>query len=349
MNNEFFIVSAINNDFDRKNSKIHFLFDLSIRSFFEMSSLHSKQALSVYIEHTFKEIIIRFAFEKFDMWSVNSQKCINQLKKFAASNMKKSELVRMLYDQLMNDDSSSNDFFLSLSKRSRIESQNRQDVNKNLREWISRIRNIDNTQWSDFIRAKKFVEFAASTKRIMTKSHLTKFELNIHQKRRLDDLLQKITSRKRLHTSHVKELTKEDAEQTITKKQQKEAKTKRRKEYNNMMKIWRMKRNEMHAKEVIARKDEKARIKQIKKMKKQNVFIFMKLMISIADLEAKWKSSNEMWNAKQEKKKIKRRNENDENDDVQFIVNTMNDSNLSFSMNEQMKKQANYMTIDKDV
>jgi hypothetical protein len=48
-----------------------------------------------------------------------------------------------------------------------------------------------------------------------------------------------------------------------------------------------MKRDEMHAKEVIARKNEKARIKQIKKMKKQNVFIFMKLMISIADFEAK--------------------------------------------------------------
>jgi hypothetical protein len=71
----------------------------------------------------------------------------------------------------------------------------------------------------------------------MTKSHLTKFELSIHQKRRLDDLLQKITSRKRLQASHVRELTKEDAEQTIAKKQQKEAKTKRRKEYNNMMKI----------------------------------------------------------------------------------------------------------------
>ncbi len=28
-------------------------------------------------EHTFKEIIIRFAFEKFDMWSVNSQRCID--------------------------------------------------------------------------------------------------------------------------------------------------------------------------------------------------------------------------------------------------------------------------------
>jgi hypothetical protein len=169
-------------------------------------------------EHTFKEIIIRSAFEKFDMWSVNTQRCIDQLKKFAASNMKKFELVRMLHDQLMNDDSSSNDFSLSLSKCFRIEPQNCQDVTEHLREWISRIRNIDRTQWSDLIRANEFVEFAANTKRIMTKSHLTKFELNIHQKRRLDDLLQKITSRKKLQTSHVKELTKKDAEQTIAKK-----------------------------------------------------------------------------------------------------------------------------------
>jgi hypothetical protein len=72
---------------------------------------------------------------------------------------------------------------------------------------------------------------------MMTQSHLTKFELDIHQKRRLDDLLQKITSRKRLHGSNVKALTKEDAEQTIAKKQQKETKTERRKEYNNMMRI----------------------------------------------------------------------------------------------------------------
>ncbi len=212
--------------------------------------------------------------------------------------------------------------------------------------------NCQDPDRSDLIRTNEFVEFAASTERIMTKSHLTKFELDIHQKRRLDDLLQKITSRKRLNAAHVKRLTKEDAERAIAKKQQKEAKTKRRKEYNNMMKIWRMKRNEMHAKEVIARKNEKARIKQIKKMKKQNVFIFTKLMTFIADFEAEWKSSNEMWNAKQAKKKIKRRDENDENDNVEFIVNTMSDSNLSFQMNgqvnEQIDEQANYMTFDLD-
>jgi hypothetical protein len=61
--------------------------------------------------------------------------------------MKKSELVRMLHDQWMNDDdSSSNDFSLSLSKHPRIEPQSCQDVSENLREWISRIRKIDRTQ-----------------------------------------------------------------------------------------------------------------------------------------------------------------------------------------------------------
>jgi hypothetical protein len=71
----------------------------------------------------------------------------------------------------------------------------------------------------------------------MTKSHLTKFELDIYQKRRLDDLLQKITSRKKLNAANVRELTKKVAERTIAKKQQKKAKIKRRKKYNNMMRI----------------------------------------------------------------------------------------------------------------
>ncbi len=102
----------------------------------------------------------------------------------------------------------------------------------------------------------------------------------------------------------------------------------------------------MHAKEVIARKNEKARIKQIKKMKKQEVFISTELMTPISDPEAEWKISNEVWNAEQEKKKIKRRD--DENDDVEFIVNNMSDSNLSFQMNGQVKGQADYMTFDVD-
>jgi hypothetical protein len=44
----------------------------------------------------------------------------------------------------------------------------------------------------------------------------------------------------------------------------------------------------------------------------------------------------------------KKRRSKDDDDDVKFIVNTMNDLNLSFQMNEQMKRQANYMTFDLD-
>ncbi len=257
--------------------------------------------------------------------------------------MKKSEPVRILHGQLMND--SSNDPSLPPPKRPRIEPQNCQDVSEGLREWIPRIRNIDSTQWSDPIRADEFVEFAASTERVMTKSHLTEFELGIHQKRRHDDLLQKTTSRIRLNASNtnVKGLTKEDAEQAIAEKQQKEAETERRKDYNNMMRIWRMRRDEMHAKGVIARKNEKARIKQIKEMKKQDVFIPTELMTPISDPEAEWKSSNEVWNAEQEKKKIKRRDDDDD-DDVQFIVDTVGDSTLGL----QVDGQADYMAFDLD-
>jgi hypothetical protein len=46
-----------------------------------------------------------------------------------------------------------------------------------------------------------------------------------------------------------------------------------------------MKRNEMHAKDVIARKTEKARIKQIKEMTKSRLFISVELLQLIDDLE----------------------------------------------------------------
>jgi hypothetical protein len=46
-----------------------------------------------------------------------------------------------------------------------------------------------------------------------------------------------------------------------------------------------MKRDEMHTKNVTARKVEKARIKQIKEMTKNHFFIFVELLQLIHDLE----------------------------------------------------------------
>jgi hypothetical protein len=46
-----------------------------------------------------------------------------------------------------------------------------------------------------------------------------------------------------------------------------------------------MKREEMHTKDVTARKVEKSRIKQIKKMTKNHLFIFVELLQLIHDFE----------------------------------------------------------------
>jgi hypothetical protein len=46
-----------------------------------------------------------------------------------------------------------------------------------------------------------------------------------------------------------------------------------------------MKRNDVHAKNVIVRKTKKARIKQIKEMTKNHLFIFVELLQLIHDFE----------------------------------------------------------------
>ena len=65
-----------------------------------------------------------------------------------------------------------------------------------------------------------------------------------------------------------------------------------------------MKRNEMHVKRVIARKQEKFRIKQVKKLKKQQAFISIEMLQSIADSEAEWKTTNQTWIAEENRKRL---------------------------------------------
>ncbi len=79
----------------------------------------------------------------------------------------------------------------------------------------------------------------------------------------------------------------------------------------------------MHVKDVLARKNEKLRLKQIKKMTKRDIFISIEIMTLIPDSKIEWKNSNDIWNAEQAKKLINQRD-----DDFEFIVNTTDDSNL---------------------
>jgi hypothetical protein len=68
-----------------------------------------------------------------------------------------------------------------------------------------------------------------------------------------------------------------------------------------------MKRDEMHAKEVLARKNVKARLRQIKEMSKRSIFIPVEMMTPISDPETEWKNSNDIWKAEQAKCEAVRR------------------------------------------
>ena len=173
---------------------------------------------------------------------INKEKCTEQLKKFVPSQSEN------------NSSSFSTSSLLTLPQ---VQPKTLDDVERGLLEWLPKIR--DNTQWSDPVREQDLEEFVSNTKE-GAKSTLTKFELSLHHERRSNELLQRATSRKRLRPNYLTDeglgLTKEDAQRAIVERQQKYEQIKKKREHNNFMRIWRMKRDSVYAEGVIARKNE---------------------------------------------------------------------------------------------
>ncbi len=121
------------------------------------------------------------------------------------------------------------------------------------------------------------------------------------------------------------------------------------------MKFWRMKRNDVHLKKIAARKAEKARIKQMKKMTKSHIFISVELLQLISDLETEWKTTNSTWLTQKEVKKfkkkksrVKKNDDDDDDEEMKIIVNSSkqsweNDDFVSFKddKNENAKHAKN--------
>lgn len=116
-----------------------------------------------------------------------------------------------------------------------------------------------------------------------------------HEKR-ARELNRKKTSRKRLKsTADEMRLIKEDAMLVMITKLNKEKETERKRVEGNFMKMWRMKRDEIHTKRIVVRKDERNRIKKMKDFMKSNLSsIFDELIQFISDSEAIWKATNEV-------------------------------------------------------
>ena len=98
-------------------------------------------------------------------------------------------------------------------------------------------------------------------------------------------------------------LTKEDAKRAITERQRKDEQMDKKREHNNFMRIWQMKRDSVHAEGVIARKNEKIRIKHVKDPSKQRVSKSDEMLNPTDDPEAIWKSSDITWQTEETKKR----------------------------------------------
>lgn len=198
---------------------------------------------------TFKKDTIRFAFEKCDMWSFDSKKCIELLKKFNSEVDAEPKLP------LLRANQSSQFRYLAIMK----------NALKN--HWKLKI--ARNMQWSDFIREDEFNSFLNKSKNVIFNSILRETKLTMWQSRRQQELHEKKFARKRLRAkSGNLELIKEDAKQALINKLAKDKAMNKKRADAHFMKLWRMKRDDIHAKRIAARRAEKTRIKQLKELQK---------------------------------------------------------------------------------
>ncbi len=217
------------------------------------------------------------------MWSINEKQCIKQLKHFnkhVETTKLTLSLLRQTHELI--------------------------DIQHELKNhWDLKI--AENMQWNDLVREKEFQNFINNIKQMIANSLIKETKLQMWQTTRQKELNRKKFFRKRLRfeTNNLR-LIKKNAKQAIFAKLQKEKDDEKKRIDAQFMRIWRMKRDEMHTKNVAARKVEKARIKQIKEMTKNHLFISVELLQLIHDLEIEWKRINEIWLIEQ-KKKIKRK------------------------------------------
>lgn len=177
------------------------------------------------------------------MWPIDSDKWISQLKKFVPSNVKRKSRKNGL--SLSNP--------LPDPQLPRIQPFTLKDVETGLIQWKEKI-DVANVQWSDPLREEELNQYVSSTQRVIAEPHFKDYKLSLHQKRRADELRQKATSQNRLKptTVGVLGITTEDALAAIAEIRRKEDELIKNREHNNYMRMWRIERDNLLAKDIIA-------------------------------------------------------------------------------------------------
>ncbi len=291
-----------------KNWHNKIIIKIVFESFIEYSLTHFLNDLIWIRNQTFKKDNIRFSFEKCEMWSFDAKKCIDLSKKFNFETDAKLKL-----------------FLLRMKQSSQFEHL---AVMKNALKNHWELKIARNMQWSDLIQEDEFNSFLNKSKDVLFISIMRESELKMWQNRRQTELHDKKFVRKRLRAeSDNLRLIKEDAKLILINKFAKEKTIDEKRANAQYMKIWRMKRDDIHIKGVVAREIEKARIKQLKELQKNINIISNEMFQSIVDLETEWKMTDSTWLAQQEAKKQEKKSRleksrwDDEEEDLEFIIN----------------------------
>ncbi|MCJ1241193.1 hypothetical protein MMC14_009197 [Varicellaria rhodocarpa] len=161
----------------------------------------------------------------------------------------------------------------------------------------------------------------------------------IHEKNTLADMHKRKTTRKRLKPiAGQLGFTKENALFMAAEKEKAERIAEKKKEISNIIKKWRVLRDNILAKGVIARKEEKARVKAVKELQKQGFFVPFDMLTPIHDPEPEWKATNPIWLSEEARKKAekeekeRRKSTKEEDDDIEsvtFIVDIVGDRQMA--------------------
>lgn len=139
--------------------------------------------------------------------------------------------------------------------------------------------------WSDPARPNEFHSFMKNTITVCTEAETNGIQLLIQ-----------ITSRKRIWPFGVGfGITKEHAKTIQAEKERQAQADEAKKTHKNFLKIWLKERDDQHVTGVVARKEERDRVRKVKELSKKGLIISPDLLITIPDPEAFWNVTDVTW------------------------------------------------------
>lgn len=252
---------------------------------------------------TFKKYTIKHAFEKSGIYPPNVNQCLKQLKTFSPPKKETSQPTEEGEDSLPT---------------LHHPPQTAMEVEVQFDHWEAKF-----TEQCSSPSRPKWQTFVQGTKEVLTCSQLHENELRIHQERRIEEQVRKVTRRKVVQKFGG--LTARDAQQKIDEKKRKEEEEDAKRSKRALAKAWRYERDLKKREGVQARKEERERIRKVKELLVSKQDVPPELLIPIIDPQKIWEAEQAELAQQEEREKQKRKQDEEE---VIIITDTVGDPDL---------------------